>query len=144
MILEVEVRAFSLNELVDELSPQAAVRESLKVGRQALRDELGYKQASSFERLLIDHVVLCWLRLNYVEFAYTGMKIDSMPTPRADYWERKLSTAQQRYLRASETLARIRRLRLPAMQINVADQQVNVAGSAVNINRTAPPAPPST
>jgi hypothetical protein len=45
-------------------------------------------------------------------------------------WERVLASKEARYLRAIETLARVRRLlRLPAVQVNIAaegSQQVNV------------------
>ncbi len=38
----------------------------------------------------------------------------------ASYWERKLSTVQYRYLRAIETLARVRKLMgVPMLQINI-------------------------
>ena len=42
--------------------------------------------------------------------------------------DRKLSAAQRRYLRACETLARVRKLRLPTLQVNIGEKQVNVAG----------------
>ena len=43
----------------------------------------------------------------------------------ADFWERRLSAAQRRFLRATETLARVRRLQLPAVQVNIAERQLN-------------------
>ena len=43
-------------------------------------------------------------------------------------WDRRLSVAQRCHLRACETLARIRRMGIAALQVNVAGQQVNVAG----------------
>jgi len=36
--------------------------------------------------------------------------------------------AQRRYLAAIKALAMVRRLGIPAVQINVADQQINVMG----------------
>ena len=50
------------------------------------------------------------------------------------YWEKRLSAVQGRYLRALTTLARIRKMGLPAMQVNIATeggQQVNIAGVVV-------------
>jgi len=44
------------------------------------------------------------------------------------FWDRRLSAAQRRHLRACETLARIRRMGIAALQVNIARQQVNVAG----------------
>jgi len=49
----------------------------------------------------------------------------------ADYWDRHLAATQQRYLRARETLARVRRQLHPTLQVHIAPlggQQVNVSG----------------
>ena len=41
----------------------------------------------------------------------------------ASYWERKLSAIQHRYLRAIETLSRVRKLMgVPMVQINIATE----------------------
>ena len=93
------------------------------------RTEMGYADAPPLERPLIDHVVTCWLRLQKTELTYTGMNGQSITLTQADFWERKLTQAQARYLRAIETLARVRRLARPAppMQVNIAEKQVNIA-----------------
>ena len=90
---------------------------------QHLRSEFGYTTASPLERSLIEHVVLCWLRLYVTELRYESRMEENLSLAQGDYWERKLSTHQKRYLRAVETLARIRKL-----GINI---QVNVAGKMV-------------
>ena len=92
-----------------------------------MREELGFPQASALERLLIDRVILCWLRLHHVEFHYTAVLENSIPLPRANYWERRLSAAQHRYLQACESLARIRKLIIPIVQVNIGEKQVNIA-----------------
>ncbi len=125
-----DVAEFAYNRLVDAtVGDQAALCESLKAGRLAMREDLGYEQASALEGLLIDQVILCWLRVNYVEFSYTAMLNRDTPLSVADYWERKLSATQKRYLRACETLARIRKLKLPTLQVNIGQKQLNVAGA---------------
>jgi len=98
----------------------------------AQRTEMGYADAPPLERPLIDHVVTCWLRLQKTELSYTGMNGQSITLTQADFWERKLTQAQARYLRAIETLARVRRLARPSapLQVNIATQQVNHAHSA--------------
>ena len=45
----------------------------------------------------------------------------------AAWWEKRLSGAQRRYLRACETLAKIRKMQLPMVQVNIGQQQLNVA-----------------
>ncbi len=123
-----DVAKLAYNKLTDNIAGEhVGLRESLTIGREAMRAELGYQQATPLERLLIDQVLLCWLRLYGIEFSYTATLEKNVPLALADYWERKLSAAQRRYLRACETLARIHKLRLPSVQINIADKQVNVA-----------------
>ena len=118
------------DQLVDlAVRDQALVAESLKAGRLAMRDELGYQHASPLERLLIDQVVLCWLRMHCAEFSYTETFKKSRPPAESEYWERRLSGAQRRYLRACETLARIQKLKLPTVQVNIGHKQVNMASS---------------
>ena len=124
-----DVAKFAHEQLVDATAgDQVTVREALAVGREAMREELGYYQASPLERLLIDQVLLSWLRLHYVDLNHTATLGKNVSIAVADYWDRKLSAAQRRYLRACETLARVRKLRLPTLQVNIGEKQVNVAG----------------
>jgi len=123
-----------------DLAHNAALRaigeETSNKGTQAIMEanyegiqcEIRYERSNTLERMLVDHVALCWLRLQCMEQRYSGVMSQSIGISQADYWERRLSAVQRRYLRAVETLARIRRLHLPAMQVNIADKQVNVAG----------------
>lgn len=113
-----------------------AMRESLKVGQEEQRRELGYENAGAMERALIDHVLLCKLRLEICEYKYTSLQKESMTFAKAEYWERKLSATQRRYLRSCETLAKVRKLMRndPTLQVNIAapgGQQVNIAGDLV-------------
>jgi hypothetical protein len=102
-------------------------------GIETMRHDLGHQHAPMLERVLIDHVLTCWLRLQNVELRYTSVTRESHTLDLGSHWERRLSAAQRRYLRACETLARVRKIirRTPAMQINIATQggqQVNIAG----------------
>ncbi|MCZ6811069.1 MAG: hypothetical protein O7D97_03615 [Planctomycetota bacterium] len=76
---------------------------------------------SPTERLLIDQVVICYLRMNLTEQHYQSTMNDGCSLAIASYWERKLSTVQGRYLRAIESLARVRKLMgVQMLQINIA------------------------
>jgi hypothetical protein len=118
-------------DIVNQLRAGPVVSESLKRGWGALQDELGYASASPLERLMIEQIALCWLDLHIVQLEYTRAQTQPMPTSDADHWDRRLSAAQQRYLRACDALARIRKLdrTTPALQVNIAaagSQQVNL------------------
>ncbi len=59
--------------------------------------------------------------MNLTEQNYENAMRDGCSFAAGSYWERKLSTVQYRYLRAIETLARVRKLMgVPMLQINIA------------------------
>lgn len=105
-----------------------AFGEAYYHGCQVVKKDLGYADAPMLERLLIDSIILAWVRWGYVECVYTSKTKVSHTPADGDYWERKLNAAQVRFLRALAALAKIRKLDLPAIQINIGDQQVNVVG----------------
>jgi hypothetical protein len=110
----------------------AGLKECWKHRLQGLKKDLGYDGAPMLEQLLIQQAALCWLKLNLVELSYSGTMKQSITLTLGIYWEKRLSAAQRRFMRACETLARVRRLsrNTPALQFNIATsggQQVNVA-----------------
>ena len=118
---------------IEKINATPPIKESLRRGVGALKKELGYGEAPQLERLLIEQVVMCWLRLNLAEHQYTNAMQESITLTLGMYWEKRLSAAQRRYTCAVETLARVRKLArtTPALQINIAaegGQQINVAG----------------
>ena len=54
------------------------------------------------------------------------------------YWDRKLAASQRRYLRACETLARVRKLTGATVQVNIGERQINLAGD-LSISRKGEP-----
>ncbi len=107
-------------------------RECWKQRLETMRSDLGYASATPLERLLIQHVTLCWLNLNVTEYKHSNMMKESITLTLGMYWEKRLSAAQKRFARACETLARVRKLsrNTPALQVNIAaegGQQVNVS-----------------
>jgi len=120
--------------MIQSVKATSGVRELMEHSYRQLSNDLGHDRASPLEKALIEHLALVWLRLYVVEQGYTQktMSDERCSLTLADYWDRRLSAAQQRYLRACETLVRVRKLHVPALQMNIAaagGQQVNVAGS---------------
>jgi hypothetical protein len=93
-----------------------------------IRDEMGYHEAPIMEKLLIENIVICWLRLQHYEQQVAFRMKGSYSLPALEFWERRLSMAQRRYTAACETLAKIRKMKIPAVQFNIGEKQVNVAG----------------
>jgi hypothetical protein len=108
------------------------MEESIKARLKQIRKELTGSDPLPVEALLADAVVLAYQ--DYFTFAtiYGQQTSKSFQVSEMEQWERILASKEGRYLRAIETLARVRRLlKLPSMQLNVAlphSQQVNVAG----------------
>lgn len=91
-----------------------AVAECWRARMADLRRELKAGGESPLERLLISHAVLCWLRLGVIEIQFTQKMSESHTHTAGTYYEKRLTAAQKRFTRACESLARVRRLALPA------------------------------
>lgn len=105
------------------------VQESVARKLEQMRAELGGENPSPLERLLVERIVATWLHLAHLEAVYAGK--ESMALELASYYQRAINAASKRHLSAIKTLAVVRKLALPALQINVARRQVNVAAGNV-------------
>jgi hypothetical protein len=114
-------------------------REALIRKLDLLRDELAGPAPAPLERLLVDRIVACWLQLHIGDL-FLAQKEGTLKVAQAEYHERTRDRAQQRYLAAIKTLALVRKLALPVLQVNIAKKQVNVAGPypAVDAERGSP------
>lgn len=88
---------------------------------------LGEDGSSDLEKVVIRHLVICWLRLQDMERRYSTVTAQPGNITTLDFWERRLCATQRRFLRAVEALNRIRKVPL-SLQVNVGDKQVNVGG----------------
>lgn len=118
------------------------VRETLRHNAAQTRDEMGYRIASPLEKGLIEAVVQTWLIFQTAQHLYARNMRGSLTMEQAEFWERKLTRAQGRYMQACLTLARVRRLLIPAVQVNVAGMQVNLPATADGIEAVAGPPRP--
>jgi hypothetical protein len=112
-----------------------------------IKKDLGYELAPAIEKLSIDGVAISWLRWQQIEYKYTWQNRQGLSLNQAAYWDKSLSAAHARYLKALESLAKIRKLARhdPALQVNIATQggqQVNVAGDLVRADPGKPPENP--
>lgn len=110
--------------IIDRSFTQPSVRTAITVRLESMRAELGYDTSSSeLEKSLIRHLLLCWLRLFDCELRYQATMQGGPSMEEGRFWEQKLSANQKRYLRACESLAKVRRLGVK-IQVNVANQQI--------------------
>ena len=90
-----------------------------------LRKDLEGPHPSPMERLLAERAVHCWFTVNAYELLYTLRK--ELTLHQAEFHRRKIDSAHKRFLSAVATLARVRKLALPTLQVNIGANQVNVA-----------------
>jgi hypothetical protein len=108
----------------------AQVRDSWAESMGELRESLGYDAAPPLERMLIEHACACWIRLAVMEARYSCVVTGNNTLAQVEHTERRLTEAQKRFTRACESLARVRKLARPSVQINVTTEggrQLNVA-----------------
>ena len=115
-------------KLIHDIRSTPTLKECFKVGYDHLNRELGGYDGTPIERLLVQQVVLSWMRLAYAEHTYQIVTTEGGTFKKMDYWERRLNASQRRFLRGCETLARIRKIDPQIIQVNIAKQQVNLAG----------------
>jgi hypothetical protein len=112
--------------IIESMSPnQSGMHIVLMSSAHAYLEALGYHSASVLEQMLIDQTVLAWLRLQMTEHRYQSF-IDAGNTSRErDYWQRAMNSAQRNFLRATETLAKVRTLlHRRNVQVNIAQKQI--------------------
>lgn len=95
-----------------------AILESVRRYSADLKARLAGPEATPIESLLVDRIALCWLHVHIAEGVYTQNPNDGT--------QRRFDRAQRMYLQAIKALATVRRLQIPAMQVNIGDKQINV------------------
>ena len=96
--------------VVEKFSESHLVRESYRHKLSAMRDSLGWNDSSEIEKILIEQVCLNWLRHNFMEMVHFEKTQASHNVETGLYWDKILTGAQKRYLRACESLAKVRKL----------------------------------
>jgi hypothetical protein len=103
------------------------VREGLFCKAAALRAELAGPTPTPLERVLVERIVACWLHMYHLEVLCAG----NNGMEWVAHHQRCLDRAHKRYLAAIKTLAVVRKLAVPVLQVNIAKKQVNVGGPYV-------------
>jgi len=118
-------RAALLNLLAQE---NLLLQEAMTRRLDGMVAEMAGPDASPLEALLAEQIALCWQQLRLAETRRA--QIQGCSLTHAAHYEQCISRAQRRYLQAIKTLAQIRKLGPPAVQVNIArdgGQQLNVA-----------------
>jgi len=92
-----------------------------------LRQELARPAPTPLELLVVDRVVVGWLAVAVAEGAYHQSLERGIHHADDEFHQRRVERAQRRYLAAIKALATVRRLGVPALQVNIGEKQINVA-----------------
>jgi hypothetical protein len=131
-------------KLIKGVTEQEVMKIGINAELATLRRGLNYDQASQLERLIIQNIENCWLRLQWVEYQLAGRMGADSAAESIELWEKRLSISQKRFLRACESLARVRRMTSPTTQVNIAQsgaQQLNVSGDLLKSRLLTQPTP---
>jgi hypothetical protein len=108
----------------------------------AFADELAGPDPTPIEATLAKTAALCWFAMRVAEAQHAAyLKAPEVTPAGAEFRQRRLGHAHRRYLSTLRTLAQVRKLARPMIQVNVARQQVNVAGAAPRALGVAPDQP---
>ncbi|MBS1796789.1 MAG: hypothetical protein JSS81_23365 [Acidobacteria bacterium] len=107
-----ELSEQAFKRVIENFTNSALMRELLNRQVEEKREAFGYKTATIFEQMLIDQVILCHIRLNNIELTHTARleAVGSHTHASGLYWDKRLSSAQRRFTRACEALAKVRKL----------------------------------
>jgi hypothetical protein len=108
-------------------------REAVLRKMELLRAELAGPDPAPLERLLVERIVACWLQLHYLDIRLAQNET-KLTMDQVEFLEGRRDRAHRRYLSAIKTLATVRKLALPVLQVNIAKKQVNMAGPCLPAN----------
>lgn len=121
-----DIAAIALNQLVGRIvDGDIIMAGGIRRQLDTMRQELSGSNPSPLELLLVERVCVCWLKLHYLEYLHiTGM--DSHSIKQSEELLKQVDSANKRYLNSIKTLAQIRKLQLPTVQVNIGEKQVNI------------------
>jgi hypothetical protein len=112
------------------------LEETTRAGVETLKASLGYDTSPMVERLLIEAICVAWIIHDKALMSYSDTIGKAGRSFKQElHVERRLTSAQRRYLRAIDSLGKIRKLKLPPVQINIGAlgvQAINTTNQTTN------------
>jgi hypothetical protein len=121
----------AVSQLVEWATSDKESQESLRLELNGVTADLAGPNPTPIERILAEVAATNWFFLRQCEVGYIGA-VDSkagITLVQSDHGQRRIDRAHRRLMTSLKTLASLRRLALPAIQVNLGRQQVNIAGS---------------
>ena len=117
------------NRIVHSASDQVLGQEVIRAQLISMRTSLAEPRDGELERMLVESASLAWLALTHAEYVRAVRWTESLTTEAGDFWDRHVGKLRSEFLRTCKTLATVRRLHGPSVQVNIAEKQVNFVSS---------------
>lgn len=113
-----------VHSAVERFTKTKETAEMLRAETWGHADALAGPNPTPLERTLAETAAVSWLQLRLAEFnlEHAG----SLTMPQALWHQRKIDSNHRRFLATLRTLAAVRKLAVPAIQLNIGANQVNV------------------
>ncbi len=119
------------SEILREVVSSNFARECAERYIEEMKIELGYKDSTFVEKMLIDEIIMRWLRLQSAETGHKHATSQSHTIETGMYHEKRLDMAQKRFLRSINTLARVRKM-IAQTQAKGAEMFKNLMSGSAN------------
>ncbi len=97
-------------EIFNECVSSTFLKECAERYIKEMKIELGYKDSTFVEKMLIDEIIMRWLRLQNMEIYHKNATSKSHTLEQGIYVDKRLDLAQKRFLRSINTLAKVRKM----------------------------------
>lgn len=124
------VSTMVLHALIGKFTKDTVNRETYIAKANLMHRNLGYKDSTGIERHLIERIVICWLHLQFVELQSAATTEGTYSMKEAEFQDRMVMRAHARYMRAIESLERVRAM---VKANKVLDAQVREAEARADI-----------
>jgi hypothetical protein len=96
--------------VINRARATGALKEHMRVRALAMRDDLDWRNSGPLERVLIDAVILCHLQYAEIVKDFEACLSHNHMPAHAEHWDKMLNSALKRLTRATEALAKVRKL----------------------------------
>jgi hypothetical protein len=118
---QVERRWLQVLSGTDLLTQEVLVRQVAE-----MKSQLAGLSPSPLEQLLVDQIIVCWLQVQQAELR-SADRLSKNGYVLSNAEENRLDKVNRRFLTAVKSLAQVRKLLTPKVQLNIANQQVNIS-----------------
>lgn len=98
------------SDILRESIRSAFLKECAERFIEEMKTELGYQDSTFVEKMLIDEIIMRWLRLQNMETYHKNATSKSHTLEQGIYVDKRLDLAQKRFLRAMNTLVKVRKM----------------------------------